>query len=180
MRKIPWSATLLVALVAAGSSPQPALADEYVLNQNQNGFDLPGVTLPQGQDEVRAADGTTCRSAVSGSGAYMDVGVIGNRGFTGNGDFASYGRVVVPLGRKSKRLDCSKLYELEVERLRLELELLKMGAGSTTSGEIVSSTTTSPESADAGAPVTNTKPATKRQKVTKKAWLTDGWTANER
>ena len=34
------------------------------------------VTLPQGQDEVRAADGTTCSSAISGSGAYLDIGVI--------------------------------------------------------------------------------------------------------
>jgi hypothetical protein len=150
-----------------------AAADEYILNQNQNGFDLPGVTLPQGQDEVRAADGTTCSSAVSGSGAYIDVGVIGNRGFTGNGDFASYGRVVVPIGKKAKRLDCSKLYELEVERLRMELELLKMGVGSSTSGETVGSTV----------PEISAEPAKARgsagkQKavVKKKAWVTDGWT----
>jgi hypothetical protein len=38
------------------------------INQNQTGFTLPGVTLPQGQDEVHASHGTTCHSDVSGSG----------------------------------------------------------------------------------------------------------------
>ncbi|MEO5326154.1 hypothetical protein PV773_22825 [Mesorhizobium sp. CC13] len=125
MREIPWTATLLT--LALFALPGTALAEEtYNFNQNQTGFTLPGVTLPQGQDEVRAADGTTCRSAVSGSGAYLDVGVIqGNN--RSNNDLATYGRVVIPIGRTPKRLDCSKLYELEVARLQLELKLLKMG-----------------------------------------------------
>jgi hypothetical protein len=97
------------------------------LSQDQNGFDLPGVTLPQDQDEVRAADGTTCSSAISGSGAYLDVGVIKSNRVLDSGEFATYGRVVIPLGRTPKRLDCARLYELEVERLQMELSLLKMG-----------------------------------------------------
>ncbi len=91
------------------------------------GFTLPGVTLSQGTDEVRAADGTSCRSAVGGSGAYVDMGLIGNKGNSSDGSY--YGRVVVPLGKGPKRLDCSRLYELEVERLQLELELAKAGLG---------------------------------------------------
>jgi hypothetical protein len=55
-------------------------------------------TLPQRQDEVHASDGTTCRSAVSGSGAYLDVGVIrGNSNCQSNSDVATYGRVVTRL-----------------------------------------------------------------------------------
>ena len=88
--------------------------------------ELPGVTLPQGQDEVRAADGTTCRSAVSGSGAYLDVGVIQGAA-RDTGETAAYGRVVIPLERPRKRVDCTRLYELEVERLQMEIRLLKMG-----------------------------------------------------
>jgi len=128
MRKVFWAPQILtVALVAAGISPVLA-EDVYNLNQNESGFNLPGVTLPQGQDEVHAADGTTCRSAVSGSGAYLDLGVIrGNN--KSNNDVATYGRVVIPIGRTPKRVDCSRLYELEVERLQLELKLLKMGLG---------------------------------------------------
>lgn len=125
MRQVPRHAT--VALLAFAALCGPARAgDVYTLNQNQNGFSLPGVTLPQGQDEVRAADGTTCRSAVSGNGAYVDVGVIGGTG-TATGQMATYGRVVIPLGRTPQRLDCARLYALEIERLQMELRLLKMG-----------------------------------------------------
>lgn len=127
MRKIPRTAALLALTSLAAFAPEAAWAEDvYNLNQNQTGFNLPGVTLPQGQDEVRAADGTTCRSSVSGSGAYLDVGVIQGNG-RGNNDLATYGRVVVPIGRTPKRLDCAKLYELEVARLQMELKLLKMG-----------------------------------------------------
>lgn len=127
MRKIPRLAKVLTAVLPALLPASGALAEDiYYLNQSQTGFDLPGVTLPQGQDEVRAADGTTCRSAVSGSGAYLDVGVIRGNGSL-NDEYATYGRVVVPLSRSPKRLDCARLYELEVQRLQLELKLLKMG-----------------------------------------------------
>jgi hypothetical protein len=149
MRKIPWAA----AIVGAGLLAAPALAEDVYLNQNQPGFTLPGVTLPQGQDEVRAADGTTCRSAVSGSGAYLDVGVIrgnGNNNIDMN-DLATYGRVVIPIGRQQTRLNCEKLYELEVERLKMELNLLKMGLGE--GGK-------PPHSADAG-------------------WADEGWTTGD-
>jgi hypothetical protein len=130
MRKVFWAPQILtVALAAAWASISPAVAEDvYNLNQNESGFNLPGVTLPQGQDEVHAADGTTCRSAVSGSGAYVDLGVIRGNSQSDN-DVATYGRVVIPIGRTPKRVDCSRLYELEVERLQLELKLLKMGLG---------------------------------------------------
>jgi hypothetical protein len=39
-----------------------------------------------------------------------------------------YARVSIPLGKRPKRIDCSKVYELEIERLRQELELLRMNA----------------------------------------------------
>lgn len=121
------SQVLTLSLLTVLTVERPGFAEDvYNLNQNQTGFTLPGVTLPQGQDEVHASDGTTCRSAVSGSGAYFDLGVIhGNS--QSNNDMATYGRVVIPIGRTPKRLDCSRLYELEVERLQMELRLLKMG-----------------------------------------------------
>ncbi|PZV33713.1 hypothetical protein [Mesorhizobium kowhaii] len=130
MRKVFWAPQVLtVALAVMSAGISSVLAEDiYNLNQNESGFNLPGVTLPQGQDEVHASDGTTCRSAVSGSGAYVDLGVIrGNN--QSNNDVATYGRVVIPIGRTPKRVDCSRLYELEVERLQLELKLLKMGLG---------------------------------------------------
>lgn len=151
MRKIPGAAAILsAALLAAPASAE----DVYNLHQNQTGFTLPGVTLPQGQDEVRAADGTTCRSAVSGSGAYVDVGVIrGNNNSFDVNDLATYGRVVIPIGRQQSRINCTKLYELEVERLQMELKLLKMGLGADTTASVE-----------------------KSQGGSKDNWSTEGWT----
>ena len=122
----PVAAVLLSTLLLAG---EEAAAQTNYINQNISGFNLPGVTLSQGHDEVRAADGTTCRSAVGGSGAYMDVGIIGNpeQDYDGNSSMSAYGRIVVPLGKLPKRIDCSKLYNLEVARLELELKLAQMG-----------------------------------------------------
>ena len=122
----PVAAVLLSTLLLSGV--EAAAQDNYI-NQNISGFNLPGVSLSQGHDEVRAADGTTCRSAVGGSGAYMDVGIIGNpeQDQSGNSSMSAYGRIVVPLGKLPKRLDCSKLYDLEVQRLELELKLAQMG-----------------------------------------------------
>jgi len=116
----------LLALAALGAETRAE--DRYVLNQNQTGLDLPGVNLPQGYDEVRTSDGTSCRSSNSGDGAYADMGVIGGNDDEGRmKSGAVYGRVVVPLGKRGTRLDCRRLYDLEIERLQAEVRLLKAG-----------------------------------------------------
>lgn len=126
MRKIHRRARQLIAAMVLA----PVLGAPAALAQDTNyssGFSLPGVSLPTGHDEVRAADGTTCRSAVVGSGAYLDIGIIGDPQDIGSGQSA-YGRIVIPLGLKRRnRLDCSKLYQLEVDRLATELKLMQMG-----------------------------------------------------
>ena len=99
-------------------------------NQNSYsyGLQLPQVPQPNGQDEIRAADGTTCRSSMASNNAYVDVGAIG--GANGNGEFDSgtvYGRLIIPLGDIPKRLDCSSLYNLEIERLKGEIALMRAG-----------------------------------------------------
>lgn len=120
----------LIALALVTLPANAAAENVYNLNQNQTGINLPGVTLPQGHDEVRAADGTTCRSAVGGNGAYMDIGVLGNQATsTVESNATDYGRLVIPFGTVKKRVDCGRLYDLEVERLKLEIRMLKMGLG---------------------------------------------------
>ena len=115
-------------VTAAAFTTVEANAQDTTITQTTSGFNLPGVQLPQGHDEVRAADGTTCRSAVSGSGAYIDVGFIGNPYQSSqSAGFSAYGRMVIPLAKKTPRLDCSKLYNLEVARLEMELKLTQMG-----------------------------------------------------
>lgn len=121
--------TLSAVLFMSVFAVPAALAGEtqYIINQNQSGMTLPGVVMPNGFDEVRAADGTTCRSSMAGSGAYLDSGLIGGGLDGGSSSLSAYGRFVVPLGEKPARLNCDRLYQLELERLELEVRLLKQG-----------------------------------------------------
>lgn len=113
----------------------------YFNNQTySSGLYLPQVPQPNGQDEIRAADGTTCRSSMASNNAYLDMGGIGGQDM--DGSFASgtvYGRIIVPLGGVPDRLDCSALYNLEIERLRHELALIRSGATGGSGGGFVPS-----------------------------------------
>lgn len=150
-----------------------ANAQDTFINQNISGFNLPGVQLPQGHDEVRAADGTTCRSAVSGAGAYLDVGVIGNpEQNQTEASMSAYGRIVIPLGKKAPRLDCSKLYDLEVARLEMELKLMQMGL--TRGIAPVEETYSSGASAEDASRSGDVQVA----EIKEENWADDGWTTD--
>ena len=99
-----------------------------------------------GSDEVRGRDGTTCRQG-SYVGPTVDFGVsvmpststtsgvnstlaaqITNQlsdQSTQQRNLGVYARVVIPFGKQPDRLDCTKLYSLEIERLQLELVRMK-------------------------------------------------------
>ena len=84
---------------------------------------------------------------------------------------AAYGRVVIPLGSRPKRLDCSKLYNLEVERLQIELDLMKMGVGP--DAGMTTASTAQPASTTAAVPA---KRQVKAQRKSKN-WVSEGWSA---
>lgn len=128
----------------------------YLNNQTySSGLYLPQVPQPNGQDEIRAADGTTCRSSMASNNAYLDMGGIGGQGQDGSFESGTvYGRLIVPLGGVPDRLDCSALYNLEIERLKNELALARSGA---TAGAFV------PSSAGGAAGAKD------------KAWAEKGW-----
>lgn len=106
----------------------------------QAGFYLPTSVASYGQDEFRAADGTTCRSTMDGT-KRIEIGAFGsgNRvdnnpyalpgysyGNQGNGGNAGvYGRFSMSLDAAPDRMNCNTLYKLELERRTLELELMK-------------------------------------------------------
>jgi len=126
LRAISW-----IALAIALGNSGPALSQNNSFN-----FNLPYAQQPGGNDEVRAADGTTCRSSLGNSGPKFDSGVIGG---PDNNDVAIYGRLTIPLGESPGRINCQRLYDLEVRRLELELKLLEQGingAGSTTESAV--------------------------------------------
>lgn len=96
-----------------------------------------------GGDEIRARDGTTCRQGTH-NGPTLDFGVTTGNSNTQNPtgsndpnsiqpslvtlsgqDLGAYARVVIPLGSQPERVDCTRLYSLEIERLEMELERLK-------------------------------------------------------
>ena len=39
----------------------------------------------------------------------------------------AYARVILPLGEAPTRLNCARLYELEIQKLKAEIEMLKVG-----------------------------------------------------
>lgn len=171
----------LAALIALGAAHAASAQNYYnpynnYVNQTYSyGLYLPQVPQPTGQDEVRAADGTTCRSNAASNDAYLDVGGIGGQGT--DGAFTSgtvYGRVIVPLGTVPNRVDCTKLYMLEIERLQHELAMVRSGLGqggfAPTSGQgnkdDWSNTGWSDSGSSAGRKSTVTSPSTKTARRT--------------
>lgn len=40
----------------------------------------------------------------------------------------AYVRVTIPIGRRAQRIDCTRMYELEIARMQREIELLRLAA----------------------------------------------------
>jgi hypothetical protein len=76
-----------------------------------------------------------CTQSVNSSGSYLDFGVAGGdintyqvAGTTpARQGTIGYARIIIPLGSSPKRLDCARLYDLEIARLKAEIQLLKTG-----------------------------------------------------
>lgn len=97
---------------------------------------LPNLPMNYQSDKFRAGD-LDCSNAI-GSATQMEVGVTGiiangnydsmNNYFNENraGDVGVYARIVIPLGKVAKnRIDCNKLYELELRKKQLEVMKLE-------------------------------------------------------
>lgn len=92
---------------------------------------LPSPVQNYQSDKFRAGD-LDCSNAI-GSATNLEFGTTGLIK-NGNDTFGSpdvddvgiYARIVIPLGARAKnRIDCSKLYELELIKKRLEVEKLQ-------------------------------------------------------
>lgn len=124
-------ASVLPAALVLGLFATPAFAQSA-------GFYLPTGVTSYGQDEFRAADGTTCRSTMDGTkrievGAYGSGNRSNDNSYSlpgyygqGNGNNAGvYGRFTMSLDAAPDRMNCNILYKLELERRSLELEMMK-------------------------------------------------------
>ena len=97
---------------------------------------LPSAPGSYQSDSFRAGD-LDCKNAI-GSATNLEFGVtgiIGNgytdplQGFVDSnrvGDVGVFARIVIPLGKKPKsRIDCNRLYELELRKKQLEVMRLE-------------------------------------------------------
>ena len=126
--------SLLAALLATNLALPAIGAGGFYLPPAPNG--------PGGEDSIETSSGTRCRQSINGNGAYLDVGMAASHsnGTTNDpyrhgssvrddgNEALGYARVVMPIGPKPQRIDCSRLYEMELARMKREIELLKMAA----------------------------------------------------
>ena len=121
------------SLAGAQSLPEnenntPIILPGTSSSYNQNGFNLPTIPNVTGQDIVRGSGGISCQSSVGSGGPNFDLGIIGSNDMYNRDSTAVYGRITVPLGKRPKRVDCTKLYDLEISRLQMELQLMRAGS----------------------------------------------------
>ena len=95
-----------------------------------DGILLPSPPMgPGGEDAITTTEGVRCSQSINSSGGYLDFGVAGGdlSNYTsvtnapGANSAIGYARIIVPLGASPKRLDCSELYDLEIQRLGREM-----------------------------------------------------------
>jgi hypothetical protein len=111
-------------------------ADSSSLNLN-----LPSTPGSYASDRIRA-DNVECSMAIGGStnlefgvvgvinqnGPFYNSGGISPEGYDDAGlvkDVGVYAKITIPLNAPKKRLDCNRLYELELQVKKMEVQRLK-------------------------------------------------------
>lgn len=112
----------------------PALAGTYGV------YLPPPPTGPGGEDSIETASGTRCRQSINNNGPYLDIGATGTAASPINDaarqfsidqrdrEAMAYVRLTIPIGHRPARIDCNQVYQLEIQRLRREIELLRINA----------------------------------------------------
>jgi hypothetical protein len=96
---------------------------------------LPSSGVGYGTDSIKAGD-LNCSNSIGGSTNFELglTGIISNADslFGTNDplnpqtkDFGIYARIIIPLDAVSERINCNTLYQLELQRRRLEVEKLR-------------------------------------------------------
>ena len=121
-------ALILLVVLISGCSTILAIADS---TSNSLSLSLPNSSLGYQSDKFRAGE-LDCSNAI-GSATQLEFGVTGLiQGGTlstdgkKTGDIGVYSRIIIPLGKRAKsRIDCNRLYELELQKKELEVMKLK-------------------------------------------------------
>lgn len=111
------------------------LSSQVIAESSSMSFSIPSISSVSGSDSIRAGD-LDCKNAIGGSTNFEIgmTGVINNAvvpiiGKEGNDpqtkDIGLYARLIIPLDAPNERINCNTLYQLELQRRRLEVERLK-------------------------------------------------------
>ncbi len=111
-----------------------ALSGTVIANSSLN-LALPSASVGYGTDSIKAGD-LDCKNSIGG-GTNFEFGFTGiiNNAITIFGeedllnpqtkDIGVYARIIIPLDGPSERINCNTLYQLELQRRRLEVEKLR-------------------------------------------------------
>lgn len=97
---------------------------------------MPFGVVPSGQDRIRSADGVECQTHVGPRNRWMDMGVYSMGNQTNNlptmpnssQAVGVYARITINLDPVAPQIDCSRLYQLEIDRLRREVDDQQMNS----------------------------------------------------
>ena len=109
---------------------------QAIAESSSMSFSIPSISTVSGNDSIRAGD-LDCKNAIGGSTNFEIgmTGVIKNAVMPIIGkkdpnnpqgkDIGVYARLIIPLDAPKERINCNTLYQLELQRRRLEIERLK-------------------------------------------------------
>ena len=109
---------------------------KVIANSNSINLAIPNAGGSHGTDSIKAGD-LDCKNSIGGSTNFEFgiTGIVNNAiaPFIGDEDplnpqtkdFGVYARITIPLDGPSERINCNTLYQLELQRRRLEVEKLK-------------------------------------------------------
>ncbi len=112
------------------------LSTQVIADSSSMSFSLPSFGTTSGNDKIRAGD-LDCSNSIGGSTNFElgMTGVINNAVVPIIGkendlnpqtkDIGLYARIIIPLDAPKERINCNTLYQLELQRRRLEVERLK-------------------------------------------------------
>ena len=113
------------------------LSGAVMADSSSLSLSLPGASTGMGSDSIKAGD-LDCKNSIGGS-TNFEFGVIGtiNNAIAPFGfgkkdldnpqtkDLGLYARIIIPLDAPKERINCNTLYQLELQRRRLEIEKLR-------------------------------------------------------
>ena len=111
------------------------LSTQVIADSNSMTFSLPSAGYSSGTDSIRAGE-LDCKNSIGGTTNFElgMTGIINNAvtpiiGKEGDRpqtkDIGLYARIIIPLDGPAERINCNTLYQLELQRRRLEVQKLK-------------------------------------------------------